>query len=72
MERPAPKPGHMRPDLSDIPEQVEAEPETPTRGSSPPVALGWRFALLLWVTAVGFLVAFELVSTLFKLLKVRP
>jgi hypothetical protein len=72
MERPVPKPGNLRPDLPDFPPEIEAESETPSSAGSRSAITGWRIAILIWVTAFGFLITFELVSQVFKLLKLRP
>lgn len=69
MDRPTP--GHG---------QVRAEPPAPPGGPAPEappppprarISTGWRIALFVWVTAFGFLAVYELLSALFKLLKLR-
>jgi hypothetical protein len=61
MERPAPKTGPPPP--------PEPEPEPPA--AQQPAASPWRVVLFIWVTAFGFLAAYELLWTIFKLLKLR-
>lgn len=73
MERPAPKTGGVRndpPAPAPAPEtEPEAEPAAPSRPR--PIPTGARVVLFLWVTAFGFLVAYELIYVLFKFLNLR-
>jgi hypothetical protein len=72
MNRPAPGTGGVKNDPP-APAPQEAEPEVEPVPLTRPrtVATGWRVALFLWVTAFGFLAAYELIWTFFKLLKIR-
>jgi hypothetical protein len=71
MDSPAPKPGHLRNDLPGLQQPATAEPK-----EGPPLPrkrsdTGWNIALFVWVTAFGFLVAYELITMVFRLFKVR-
>ncbi len=69
MDRPAPDPGRVRaeppPPLTALP----AEPEPPSPRPRPRIGIGWRIALFAWVTAFGFLAAYELLSAIFRLIR---
>jgi hypothetical protein len=70
MDRSGPKTGHVQKEPSETPVEVEPVAEA-APAARQPVPTGWRIALFLWVTAFGFLAAYELLWTLFKLLKIR-
>jgi hypothetical protein len=70
MDRSGSKAGQVQKGPTETPVEVEPVLE-PAQVQRPAVSTGWRIALFLWVTAFGFLAAYELLWTLFKLLKIR-
>jgi hypothetical protein len=70
MDRSGPKTGHVQREPAGTPPEVEPVAEAPPP-QRPAVPTGWRIALFLWVTAFGFLAAYELLWTIFKILRIR-
>jgi hypothetical protein len=69
MDSPAPKPGPLRTDPAGLSQPAASDPEAPAPRQRS--SIGWRIALFVWMTAFGFLAAYELILTLFKTLKLR-
>jgi hypothetical protein len=70
MDSPAAKPGHVRKDLPD-PAEAESAKVDPAPKTDQPLPFGWRIALFIWLSAAGFLIVYELISVIFRLLKIR-
>jgi hypothetical protein len=69
MERPGPKPVAARVDAPDAAPSVEPALED---GYPPrPSDAAWRFVLLLWLSAFGFLATYELISMLLRVFRLR-
>ena len=66
MDRSAPK-TVAETDTTEPPGEASLSP----RSAQPEVGRGWRFTLSLWLTAFGFLFCYELLTTIFQLLKHR-
>lgn len=59
----SPPPGHIQKEPSGPLPDAEEVSETQA-----PIPTGWRVALFLWVTSFGFLLVYELLSALLKIL----
>jgi hypothetical protein len=68
MTTPAYKPGPLRSDPPAVAQQVAPQSEQSAQSK---VSTGWRIVLFLWVTAFGFLVVYEVIWTIFRLLHVK-
>ncbi len=69
MDSSAPKHGQVRADPPGFAEPAApaaAEPPRQRRSSA-----AWRVVLFIWVTAFGFLVAYELITMVFRMLNIR-
>jgi hypothetical protein len=72
MDRPLPKPDLSRTDPPILTQPSEPEPDVSSAPATPPrAARAWRLVILLWVTAFGFLAAYEMLYAVFKLLHIR-
>jgi hypothetical protein len=69
MDSPAPKPGQIRTDASELSQPAASDPQAPQPRQR--ASIGWRIAMFVWATAFGFLAAYEVILSLFRLLKVR-
>lgn len=65
MTRHLPKAGHFQPEP--VPLAAGGAPESAEEPTTR-AALGWRIALFVWLTAFAFLLAYEMLSALFKVL----
>jgi hypothetical protein len=70
MDRPASKPGQVRTDPPALVPSAEPE-EAPAPSPAPKVSAGWRFTTFLWLTAFGFLAAYEVFWVVLKVLKLK-
>jgi hypothetical protein len=71
MDSAASKPGHVRKDAPEAAAPAIEQPEADRAEQVQRGGRGWRIALFIWVSAFAFLVAYELLSMVLRVLNVR-